>query len=160
MANSTFDSPESYQDTDTYHEASPERRRQFNRYKKECDISDEHMFLLLYKQDLESVPENIRDNNDTLSKGMLVIGVLLLWNSLSIAQGGLKGAADVPLIFLSLGSFLLVGIVYFTGLLNPYKREMRQVNRRLKKMPDAPDFTEWDMEHPNREDRRASKKRK
>ncbi len=160
MADSRFDSAENYQDTNTYHEASPERRRQLNRYKKECGISDEHMYLLLLKQDLDNVPEQTRDRSDTSSRAMLVIGVLLLWNSLSLAQGGFSGGANVPLIFLSLGSFLLVAVVYFTGMLNPYKRDMRQVKRRLKDMPEVPEFTDWDLEHPNREDRRAAKKHK
>ena len=106
MADSRFDSAENYQDTNTYHEASPERRRQLNRYKKECGISDEHMYLLLLKQDLDNVPEQTRDRSDTSSRAMLVIGVLLLWNSLSLAQGGFSGGANVPLIFLSLGILL------------------------------------------------------
>lgn len=147
----------SYQETDAYHGASPERRRQINRYKKECDISDDHMYLLMHKQDLENVPDEVREKSDFSSNALLVFGVLLLLNTLNVARGGINGGADVSLIFLSLGSFVLVAIVFFTGMLNPYKRDLRDTNKRLKKLPDVPDFTEWDIAHPNREDRKSAK---
>ena len=159
MASSSMQSVERYQDTDTYHEASPERRRQMNRYKKECGISDEHMYLLLYQQDLENTPEATRQRSTMSSTAMLVIAVLLLWNSLSLARRGQDGA-NVPLIFLSLGSFALVAIVYFTGILNPYKRDVREVNKRLKDMPEVPDFADWDLAHPNKEDRKSARNRR
>lgn len=146
----------SYQDTKTYRQASPERRRQINRYKKECNISDEHMLFLLLRTDLDAVPQEERDNKATTSTAMLVIGVLLLWNSLQLAMSN-GGGANVPLIFLSLGSFLLVCFVHFTGMLNPYKRAERFVAKGLKGRPEVPDFVEWDLRNPNKEDRKASK---
>ncbi len=150
-------SPEAgYQSTDTYHEASPARRRQLNRYKKACDISDEHMYLLLLKQDLASVPQETRDKSNTSTMAMLVIGVLLLWNSISLARGS-AGGVNVPLIFLSLGSFALVAVVYYTGMLNPYKRTEREVNKRLKSMPEVPDFVDWDLQHPDKQERKERK---
>lgn len=153
----TADEALDYHETRMYKLASPERRRQLNRYKKECGISDEHMLLLLLKQDLDGVPEDQRKGQDFIATCMLVIGVLLLWNSLQVAMSN-PGGANVPLIFLSLGSFLLVWAIYAFGLLNPYKRTVRQVTKRLKDMPEVPDFVEWDTEHPNRQDRRAARR--
>jgi cation transport ATPase len=150
---------EGYQSTKTYSQASPERRRQLNRYKKENNISDEHMYLLLFKQDLESVPAEDRNKGEVASNAMVVIGFLLLWSSLQAAMNSPQGA-NVGLIFLSVGSFVLVAAVYFLGLLNPYKRAVRELNKRMKDMPEVPDFVEWDLANPGKQDRKANKKRR
>ena len=49
-----------YHDTNTYRDANRDKRRQLNKYKKENNISDEQMFLLLIKQDLANVPQDKR----------------------------------------------------------------------------------------------------
>lgn len=151
-----FDVSTGYQNTDTYRFASPERRRQFNRYKKDCNISDEHMFLILFEMDMQMVPEDQRKKGDTATTAMLVTGFLLLWTSLQSSMNN-PGGANVPLIFLSVGSFVLVAIVYFMGLLNPYKRTQRRLNRELKKMPEVQDFYEWERLHPSKEERKQRK---
>ena len=153
----TFD--ESYQDTKTYRDASPARRRQINRYKKENDISDKHMFLLMFKEDLDGVPEDMRKSGDTASNILLVTGFLLLWNTLQIAMNS-QGGANVGLIFLSLGSFLLVVAVYFLGLLNPYKRAVRTVNKKLKEMPEVVDFNDWDAANPDKGELKEQKRQR
>jgi hypothetical protein len=152
-----FEDVPNYQATRTYKEASPERRRQINRYKKENGISDDHMLLLLYRQDLDNVPEEQRTNSDMLSNVMLIVGFLLLWNSLQTAMGGGAGGVNVFLIFLSLASFLGVCAVYFLGLLNPYKRAVRKTDKALKEMPEVPDFVMWDIQNPDRADRKAKR---
>ena len=154
-----LDDEDGYQSTNTYKTFSPERRRQVNAYKKDCNISDEHMMLLMYKQDLEMVPEKERKQGNTTTYAMLVVGFLLLFNSLRVAMSDLNGP-NVPLIFLSVGSFVLVAVVYYTGALNPYKRMVRNVNKRLKKMPEVPDFYEWAREHPTKADRKMAKRAK
>ena len=137
-----------YQETKYYRDAGADARRRINRYKSECDVSDEHMYLILFAKDLDAVPKDKRDNADLVGKGMLVLGVLLLWSSLQSAMNAKPGETDVPLIFLSLGSFLLVCLVYYLGLLNPYKRAKLQLKRRMKGMPEVPDFDEWCLQHP------------
>ena len=147
----TYDIPEDgdYQQTLAYREASGATRRKLNRYKKECDISDQHMFLLLMRQELDEVPLEVRQKGDTPELAMLVIGVLLLWNSLMTARSANQGnGADVPLIFLSLGSFLLVLAVYYLHLLNPYKRAVRRVDKLLRGMPEVQSFREWESGQP------------
>lgn len=160
MANEfMYDASAGYQSTQAYASSSRERRRQLNRYKKECNVSDEHMYLLLYKQDLEMVPPEARKQGDTATYAMVVVGFLLLWSSLQAAMNS-QGGANVPLIFLSVGSFALVAVVYYTGMLNPYKRAVKNLDKRLKEMPDVPDFYEWSAQHPSKEERKAGKRRK
>ncbi len=148
-----------YQATKTYREANADKRRQLNRYKKECDISDEHMYLLMYQQDLENVPPEQRTKGDMASNVMLILGFLLLWNTLQFATNQTEGA-NVPLIFLSVGSFVLVALVYFSGILNPYKRAERELKKRMKGMPEVPDFVEWNAKNPGRHTTSKSKGKK
>lgn len=154
-----FDTSAGYQSTKGYLSSSPERRRQLNRYKKECGISDEHMFLLMFREDLETVPDDVRKQGDTATYAMVVIGFLLLWSSLQSAMNN-KDGVNVPLIFLSVGSFVMVAVIYYTGMLNPYKRAVKNLNKRLKDMPEVTDFETWDAEHPAKIDNKPAKRRK
>lgn len=155
----TLDLDDGYQSTKTYKEASPAMRRQMNRYKKENDISDEHMFLLLFEKDLDSVPDSARKDGEVASNAMVIIGFLLLWSSLQSAMNA-SGGANVPLIFLSVGSFVLVAIVYYMGLLSPYKRAVRNLNKRLSKMPAVPDFDEWNQQNPGPSSAKSKRSKK
>lgn len=148
MANTYISmSGSTYQETKFYRNAGPGQRQLINKYKTECDVSDEHMYLILFKHDLDAVPRPERDKADTANKAMIVIAVLLLWNSLRIAMDAKPGETNVFLIFLSLGSFGLVCGVYYFGLLNPYKRALHEYNKRMKGMPEVPDFDEWCASH-------------
>lgn len=148
-----------YQGTRTYRDASPAQRRQLNRYKKECDISDEHMFLLLFQRDLELVPYEERNKGDVMANIMLVVGFLLLFNSLQAAMNA-EGGANVGLIFLSLASFMLVVAVYFSGILNPYKRAKRGLDKKLKGMPEVTGFDEWNSRNPAPQQKSGRKRRR
>lgn len=144
-----------YQATKMYKEASPERRRQINRYKKELGISDDHMFLLMFQKDLEMVPESEQNSGDYASYGMLVVAFLLLWGTLQSAMG--SDPVNVPLIFIGLASFGLVAFIFYRGILNPYKRTVSNVNKQLKEFPEVQDFDSWDLENPGKTDRKAIK---
>lgn len=142
-----FDLYGGYQSTRSYKEANPNVRRQLNRYKKENDISDEHMFLIMFEKDLDAVPAQERTKGDTATNIMLIVGFLLLWTTLQQAWNA-PGGANVPLIFLSVGSFLLVVFIYYSGMLNPYKRARRELNKRMSKMPEVVDFDTWNRQNP------------
>ena len=154
-----YDLDAGYQNTKTYAGSSPERRRQYNRYKRELNISDEHMYLLLFQQDLLLVPEDVRKKGETSASALVVIGFLLLFTTLQTAMNAPQGA-NVPLIFLSVGSFSLVAIVYYTGILSPYKRTVREVEKRLKKMPEVQDFYEWNAQNPAKPQASGKKRKK
>ena len=147
---------ESYQDTNMYRISSPARRRQINRYKKEFNISDEHMYLLLTREELDAVPKSEIDAADTPSRVVLIVGVMLFWGSMQAAIVS-DGTAKVFGIFLSLASFCAVAAVFYTGILNPYKRARRELDKRFKDMPEVPDFEEWCLQNPDKEDVKAQK---
>lgn len=159
MAEKTYDFSldGGYQGTRTYREANPDMRKQYNRYKKEYEISDEHMFLLMFQRDLDLVPYEERTKGDTATYAMIVVGFLLLWYTLQGAMNAV-GGPNVPMIFIGVGSFVLVAVVYYTGILNPYKRAVKEVHKRLKDMPEVPDFDAWNAQHPMKQSK--SKKRR
>jgi cation transport ATPase len=136
-----------YQMTNAYRDASREERRRLNRYKKENDISDEHMFYLLARKDLAGVPKERRDGSDTTGKVMLVIAVLLFCNSMSTAMSA-PGGFNMFLWAIALVSFVMVIVVYYTGMLNPYKKAVRKVNKYLKNAPEVIDYQTWCESHP------------
>ena len=147
---------ESYQNTNAYRISSPARRRQINRYKKEFNISDEHMYLLLVQEELDAVPKEQVDSADTSGRIVLIIGVLLFWGSMQAALAS-EGVNQILGFALSLGSFCAVLGVFYTGILNPYKRTRRELNKRLKNKPEVPDFEEWCLQNPDKEDVKAQK---
>ena len=136
-----------YQQTDTYRDASREERRRLNRYKKENDISEEHMFYLLMKQDLLRVPKDKRDGADTTSKVMLVVAVLIFWNSMSTLMSADSGF-NMFVWAIAIVSFIMVIVVYYTGMLNPYKRAMRKIDKYLKEAPEVVPYETWCETHP------------
>ena len=142
-----FASEGDYHDTNTYRDANRDKRRQLNKYKKENNISDEQMFLLLIKQDLENVPQDKRQGADTVSLIVLIVGILIFWNSLSAASSN-PGGFDFKLWILAFISFGLVLFTYYSGVMNQYKRAVRRVNKLLKDMPEVPDFNEWAKDNP------------
>ena len=138
-----------YHDTSTYHEASRDVRRQLNRYKKDTGISDEHMLLLLMKKDLEAVPEDKRSGTDNSSKVVLVVCALVCWNAMSFVAGrGATGVVNVVMWAITLVSLLGIALIYYTGVMSPYKRSVRKVNKYLKSMPEVVDFETWCESHP------------
>ena len=117
------------------------------------------MFLLLFQMDMETVPAEERSNGEVASNAMVVIGFLLLWSSLQTAMNS-EGGANVPLIFLSVGSFVMVAVIYYLGLLVPYKRTQRNLKKRMKGMPEVPSFDEWNKANPARAEKPKSGKKR
>ncbi len=145
-----------YQETKTYKDASAARRRQFNKYKKESNISDEHMFLLMMQMDLDSVPEEKRKGDSTKGQMLLVVGCLLFLGTIQSATST-KGTWSIILVLVALAAFGITLFMYYTGFFNPYKSAVKEVKKRLKDMPEVPSFVDWDVANPSKEDRKAAK---
>ena len=143
-----------YQQTMAYREASRDERRRLNRYKKETGISDEHMFLLLLKRDLDAVPQERRSSSDNSSRILLVVAVLIFWTTMNAAStSGAGGTFNMAMWAIGIVSFAMAALVFYTGILNPYKRSVRKVNKRLKGMPEVVEYDTWCETHPIRKRR-------
>ena len=136
-----------YHDSLEYRMASPQRRRQINRYKKECGISDDHMFLLLFKRELDAVPLEKRRQADQSGLFMITLGVLALVNSLRMIWDG-SASQTLALTALGFVAFVMAVVAYVTGMLNEHKRAYKKVTKLLKDMPEVPDMDAWMEEHP------------
>ena len=68
-----------------------------------------------------------------------------------------KGNDKLPLMLISLVSFFIALAVYFTGALNPYKRGERKLNKLMRDMPEVPDFEEWSLQNPPKEEVKAQR---
>ena len=130
-----------------YQMATPAARRQINRYKKECNISDDHMFLIMFKRELDAVPKERRDSADLPGKAMLAMGGLALWNGLIMIQDG-RAQQSWYVVIISVAAFVMALVLYFSGMLNDYRRAVRRVDKLLKEQPEVPDMDEWFAEHP------------
>ncbi len=145
--------------TDAYANANSVRRRQLTRYKKENGVGDEHMYLLLRKEELDDVSKDERDQSDRLGQFLVVIAGLLLVSGIS--SGSLEGWAILP----SLGVFVFVIVLNAIGIISPYRRAVRTVKVSLKKMPEVVDFEEWNVanppkEHPQPQQQKSGKKKR
>ena len=148
-----------YHETLEYQMASPMARRQINRYKKECNISDEHMFLLLYKRELDALPKEKRNSADLPGKAMLAMGGLALWNAMLMVMDG-RAASSPFIVGVSFAAFVMAIVMYATGMLNSYRRAQSNIQKRLKEMPEVPDMDEWFSEHPAQQDKKTKKRRR
>ena len=131
-----------YHDTLEYQMASPMARRQINRYKKECGISDEHMFLLLFKRELDAVPKEKRASEDLPGKAMIAMGGLAMWNAMLMVMDG-RAASSPSIVGISVLAFVAAIVMYATGMLNSYRRAQSTVRKRLAELPEVPDMDEW-----------------
>ena len=147
-----------YHDTMEYQIATPEGRRQINRYKKENQISDEHLFLLLYKRELDAVPREKQEKADVGGKVVLVAAGLGFWNMFIMLSNGTAQSSPFVII-VSIAAFAAAIYMYAAGLLNDYRRAKNRVRKLLADMPEVPDYDEWMRTHPI-EEPKPSKKRK
>ena len=136
-----------YHESLEYQMATPAARRQINRYKKECGISDEHMFLIMFKRELDGVSKERRNEADLPGKAMLAMGALALWNALIMIQDG-RAQQSWYLVAICLAAFVMALVLYFSGMLNDYRRACKRVDKLLKEQPQVPDMDEWFAEHP------------
>lgn len=120
---------ENYRKTKTYMSAGSEEKKQLEKWKKDRQISDAQMYLLMARQDLRNLdPKEKKKGNH--SAEMMVLGGVVLF---LIATGYQNREM---LVFGSIYVILSAGI-YFSGALNPYSKKLKAINRELKKYPEA-----------------------
>jgi hypothetical protein len=108
------------------------------------------MFLLLLKRDLAAVPEDRRTTSDNSSKILLLVAILLFFNAMTSMMGSSSGTFDIATWAIAMVCLASVALIYYTGVLSPYKRSVRKVSKRLASMPEVVDFETWCESHPLR----------
>lgn len=131
-----LETPTNYRKSTTYQKGSPETRRLIERYQKDQHISEEQMAWLMYLEDLRALPKEEVQKGNRMAEGM-VIGAMVLF--LAVMQSRNKG-----LMLLASVLVIAMGVVYLTGLLNPYTDTLRRVKRTLKKQyPQVVPYQAW-----------------
>lgn len=121
-----------YQGTRTYLQMGADARRALAAYAREYRVADDALFYQLYLHDLTSLGEDEKKRANQPGEFMLVGAIVFAIAMVALQQ-------PVP-IFIATGTLVLMTVLYFSGVLNPFKAEQRRAKRWLKKNLDVPVF--------------------
>ena len=121
---------ENYKDTKTYKEANGQLRAKLDRYKKDNKIENNQMYLLLLREDYRSLPKEEKQKGNRPAEIIVISGIITF-----LAMT----AADRKALLPYAAAFMFVAAaIYFSGILNPVSRSLSNINKLLKKFPEAP----------------------
>ena len=119
-----------YKDTKIYKEANGQLRAKLDRYKKDNKIENNQMYLLLLGEDYRSLPKEEKQKGNRPAEIIVISGIITF-----LAMT----AADRKALLPYAAAFMFVAAaIYFSGILNPVSRSLSNINKLLKKFPEAP----------------------
>lgn len=121
-----------YQGTRTYLQMGADARRALAAYAREYRVADDALFYQLYLHDLANLGEDEEKRASQPGEFMLVGAIVFAVAMVALQQ-------PVP-IFIATGTLVLMTVLFFSGVLNPFKAEQRRAKRWLKKNLDVPVF--------------------
>lgn len=121
-----------YQGTRTYLQMGADARRALAAYAREYRVADDALFYQLYLHDLANLGEDEEKRASQPGEFMLVGAIVFAVAMVALQQ-------PVP-IFIATGTLVLMTVLFFSGVLNPFKVEQRRAKRWLKKNLDVPVF--------------------
>ncbi len=121
-----------YQGTRTYLQMGADARRALAAYAREYRVADDALFYQLYLHDLANLGEDEEKRASQPGEFMLVGAIVFAVAMVALQQ-------PVP-IFIATGTLVLMTVLFFSGVLNPFKVERRRAKRWLKKNLDVPVF--------------------
>lgn len=121
-----------YQGTRTYLQMGADARRALAAYAREYRVADDALFYQLYLHDLANLGEDEEKRASQPGEFMLVGAIVF-----AVAMVALQQPAP---IFIATGTLVLMTVLFFSGVLNPFKVEQRRAKRWLKKNLDVPVF--------------------
>lgn len=121
-----------YQGTRTYLQMGADARRALAAYAREYRVADDALFYQLYLHDLTNLGEDEKKRANQPGEFMLVGAIVFAIAMVALQQ-------PVP-IFIATGTLVLMTVLFFSGVLNPFKAEQRRAKRWLKKNLDVPVF--------------------
>lgn len=133
-----------YRQTDTYANASKLDRKLMNRYFRQLELDPQQMYLIVRARELDAVGDEERRAAAFPSQAIVIMVAFAFMGG--IASGSTQ---DPALIIVSLLAFAAVVVVYFTGVLDPYKMAQRKVKKLLGAYPQVQDLDSWMQEHAN-----------
>ncbi|MCR4856319.1 MAG: hypothetical protein K5908_09130 [Erysipelotrichaceae bacterium] len=123
-----------YKETETYRKVDGKTRAALERYKKENKIENNHMYLLLLREDVRNLPKEEKQRGNRLAEIIVISGAITFLV--------LTANQRMDLLPYSAAYMLIAGALYFSGILNPVARQLSNVNKLLKKFPGVPSIKE------------------
>ncbi|MBR4471726.1 MAG: hypothetical protein IKS54_10500 [Erysipelotrichaceae bacterium] len=132
-----------YKETETYKKADGQTRTKIERFKKENKIENNHMYLLLLREDYRNLPKEEKQKGNRAPEIMVISGII------SFLVATARQAMNVlPYIGIYM---IVVSAIYFSGILNPIGRQLSNINKLLKKFPKTPSIREYLKEEESEE---------
>lgn len=125
-----------YRQAPFYKSLKAEERRRVDQYKKDLNIDEVQMCLLLRRQELREYPKEKKQEGNKPAETMVIAAIIFFLGVTTMSR------EKIPMLMASL-ILIAVSIVYMTGFLNPYQKELNAVNKELKKYPKADEFANW-----------------
>ena len=133
--------PEDYRTTASFKNASEAERSRLLRYKADCGISDEQMYLLLCQKDIRETPKEKKQAANRPAESMVICCIFFFLAATGTRQNAIMLLSVVMLLF---SSFL-----YLSGTLNVYTSTLKKIRRRLKRLPQVPSYEDWCAQNPD-----------
>lgn len=119
-----------YKDTQTYKKADGKTRSRLEQYKKENGIGNDQMYLLLLREDYRSLPKEEVQKGNRPAELMVLSGIITF-----LVLTANQKLETLPFIAVYM---IVATAIYFSGILNPIGRQLSNINKLLKKFPEAP----------------------
>lgn len=124
-----------YRATNTYKSASKEVRAKIEAYRKEHDLKANQMYMLLLREDYRRLPKEEKQKGNRPAEMMVLSGIIVF-----LVMTATNNRANLP--FAAVYMLIAAG-VYFSGILNPYSRQLSNINKLIKKeCPELPPIKE------------------
>lgn len=133
MANKEYNG--NYKETVTYKKADSATRAKIERFKKENKVDNNHLYLLLLREDLRSLPKEEKQKGNRPAEIIVVTGIITFLAMTAADRKDLLPFAAAYMIF--------AAAIYFSGILNPVARELSNINKLLKEFPEVPSLKEY-----------------
>ncbi len=124
-----------YKKTNTYKEADKQTRQDYEDWRKEQQITGNHMFLLLRRQDYKNLPADQKRKANVVPEMLLVSGAAFVLIAMVIKNEYFMAVAFIYM--------LICFVVYLSGFLSPVQSAVRTINKELKKYPAVKSFEEY-----------------
>ena len=141
MAEKQYDGD--YKKTQTYKEADQKKKMLIEEYKKEYKVGKEQMYLLLLREDYRNLPQEEKQKGNRAAELLVISGIITFLAMVAQQKRQFLPFAAVYVI--------VTTVIYFSGILNPIARQLSNINKLLKKLPEVPSLKKY-LEGDKKED--------
>lgn len=132
-----------YKETQTYKNADSATRAKIERYRKENRIENNHLYLLLLREDVRHLPKEEKQRGNRPAEIIVISGIITF---LVMTANNRKDLLPFAAVYM-----IIAAVIYFSGILNPVARQLSNINKLLKKFDEVPPIKDVLYEEKNEE---------